>query len=236
MTASRGIRRWRWLLLGVAAVAVVAVAGPYVYIHLIEGGSPASLSATDAPATTAASAAGATGGGSLSGAWKVASGSQAGYRVKEVLFGQDNEAVGRTSAVSGQLTLQGTRVTAGSFSVDLTSVRSDQSRRDAQFQQRIMATATFPTATFALTAPIELRSIPADGSSVTAKASGNLTLHGTTKPVTVDVTARHSGGTIRVSGQIPVTFADWGIPNPSFGPITTEDHGQIEFLLVLSHA
>jgi hypothetical protein len=33
-----------------------------------------------------------------------------------------------------------------------------------------------------------------------------------------------------------VTFADWNIPNPSFGPASTEDHGLIEFLLVLARA
>jgi polyisoprenoid-binding protein YceI len=127
-------------------------------------------------------------------------------------------------------------VTAARFTVDLTSVQSDESRRDQQFQGRIMDTATYPTATFELGAPVQLGSVPADGVSVTAKASGNLTLHGTTRPVSFDVTAQRSGGTIRASGQIPVTFADHGIPNPSFGPVTTQDHGQVEFLLALSHA
>jgi hypothetical protein len=61
-------------------------------------------------------------------------------------------------------------------------------------------------------------------------------MHGTTRLVTVDLTAQRSGAEIRVSGQIPVTFADWNIPNPSFGPVTTEDNGQIEFLLVFARA
>jgi len=39
---------------------------------------------------------------------------------------------------------------------------------------------------------------------------------------------------VKVAGTIPVTFADYDIPNPSFGPASTEDHGEIEFLLVLS--
>jgi polyisoprenoid-binding protein YceI len=166
----------------------------------------------------------------------VTSGSQAGYRVKEVLFGQDAEAVGRTSAVTGQITVDGTRVTAGDFSVDLTTVQSDESRRDNQFQGRIMDTATYPTATFKLAQPIELSSLPADGATISAKAQGQLTLHGTTRQVTVDVSAQRSAGSIRLSGQIPVTFADWNIPNPSFGPASTEDHGLIEFLLVLARA
>jgi polyisoprenoid-binding protein YceI len=235
--SSRG-RRWRWAVTGVAVVAVLAVAGPFVYIDFIKDDAPAPLTAaTTAPSTPATTVAGQSSADAVTaGTYSVASGSQAGYRVKEVLFGQDTEAVGRTSAVSGQITVAGTRVTAGNFTVDLRTVQSDEDRRDNQFQTRIMDTATYPTATFKLAQPIELASLPADGATITAKALGQLTLRGTTREVTVDVSAQRSGGSIRLSGQIPVTFADWNIPNPSFGPASTEDHGLIEFLLVLARA
>jgi polyisoprenoid-binding protein YceI len=235
--SSRG-SRWRWTVAGVVAVAVLAVAGPFVYINFIKSDAPAPLTAaTTAPTTPATTQAGQSASdGSIAGTYSVTSGSQAGYRVKEVLFGQDAEAVGRTSAVTGQTTVDGPPVTPGDFSVDLTTVQSDESRRDNQFQGRIMDTATYPTATFKLAQPIELSSLPADGATISAKAQGQLTLHGTTRQVTVDVSAQRSAGSIRLSGQIPVTFADWNIPNPSFGPASTEDHGLIEFLLVLARA
>jgi len=41
----------------------------------------------------------------------------AGYRVKEVLLGQNNIAVGRTSHIKGDLTIKGTTVTAAAFTV-----------------------------------------------------------------------------------------------------------------------
>ena len=237
MTGSKRASRWRWVMTGVAAVAVVAAAGPFIYIHLVEGEAPTPLAVAATPSTTqTAGSAGTSSAASLSGPWKLTSGSQAGYRVKEVLLGQAAEAVGRTSDVTGQMTVQGTEVTSASFSVDLTTVQSDKSQRDGQFQGRIMETSTYPTAMFTLTSPVALESIPADGARVTVKASGKLTLHGTTRLVTVDLTARRSGAAIRVSGQIPVRFADWDIPNPNFGPVTTEDNGQIEFLLVFAHA
>ncbi|MCA1843241.1 MAG: YceI family protein [Actinobacteria bacterium] len=93
--------------------------------------------------------------------------------------------------------------------------------------------SAFPTATFELTQPIELGSLPASGQQVTVRATGDLTLHGATKRVTVPLQAQRSGAGIRVAGSIPVVFAEWGIPDPSFGPAQTEDHGQIELLLVL---
>jgi polyisoprenoid-binding protein YceI len=175
-------------------------------------------------------------GASLDGTWNVDSGSQAGYRVKEVLFGQSTEAVGRTTAVTGQVTVSSRQVESGSFTVDLTKVTSDEDRRDSQFQGRIMDTAASPTATFKLLQPITLEQLPADGETVTTTAQGELTLHGTTKQVTVEVTAQRNGDGFEVSGSIPVTFADYDIPNPSFGAVTTEDNGEIEFLLTFARA
>jgi polyisoprenoid-binding protein YceI len=217
----------------VVAAAVLAVAlavgAPYAYIHLIEGKAPARLDVATQPTSGAAASDSAS--GSLDGTWTVGSGSQAGYRVNEVLFGQSSQAVGRTSAVAGQLILAGTQVRSGSFSVDLSKVSSDKRQRDAQFQGRIMDTASHPTATFKLVQPVALGPIPASGATIKATANGQLTLRGITRPVTVVVTARRNGDGFQVSGLIPVTFSDWSIPNPSFGPVTTDDHGQIEFLL-----
>jgi len=214
---------------------LLGVGGPYVYIHLIEGPPPARLSvsappaATPAPATTGPSTA-------LAGTYRVGTGSLAGYRVGEVLFGQSATAVGRTSAVSGTMTIAGTTVTAATFTVDLTTVKSDRSQRDGQFRGRIMDTSTYPTATFTLTAPIALGSLPPDGATVTQNATGSLALHGVTKTVTFPVTGKRSGATISVSGSIPIVFADFHIDNPSGGPATTQDHGTMEFLLNLTHA
>jgi len=157
-----------------------------------------------------------------------------GYRVKEVLFGQSTEGVGRTNAVTGSLSIAGSTVEKGDFTVDMTTVKSDSGNRDNQFQGRIMDTSKFPTSTFALTQPIDLGSVPAEGQTVTASATGDLTLHGATKPVTFDVQAQLKDGKIEVNGTIPIVFADYGIPNPSFGPASTEDNGVLEFLLVFT--
>jgi polyisoprenoid-binding protein YceI len=212
---------------GIVLAVVLAVGGPFVYLNYLKGDAPERL--VVATATTGGGTA-AT-GGSLDGTWTVGGGSEAGYRVKEVLLGQDNEAVGRTTAVTGELTVSG-----GSFTVDLTQVTSDEDRRDSQFQGRIMDTAASPTATFKLLQPITLEELPADGETVTATAQGELTLHGTTKQVTVEVTAQRSGDSFEVSGSIPVAFADYDIPNPSFGAVTTEDNGEIEFLITFDRA
>jgi len=117
----------------------------------------------------------------------------------------------------------------------MNTVTSDQSQRDDQFRGRIMDTTDFPTATFALTEPISLGSVPGVGATVSETVTGKLTLHGTTKTVTFQLQARRTASTIAVSGSIPIVFADYGVNNPSGGPATTSDRGTLEFLINLSH-
>jgi polyisoprenoid-binding protein YceI len=243
-------RRWkRAVVAAVVVVLVLVVGGPYVYFHFIQSKAPVplSLSSAGTPSTGGSGAAGgsatttaacATTGTApaVDGTWKAGCDSTAGYRVKETLFGQSATAVGRTTAVTGTMTISGSTVSAASFSVDLTKVTSDQSQRDGQFQGRIMETGQFPTATFRLTSPIKLAAVPAAGTPVSAKATGELMLHGTKRSVTFDVKAQRAGATIQVNGSIPVTFADWGINNPSGGPATTGNTGTLEFLLVFTKA
>ena len=242
MSSHRRRRRsWlRWVLVAAAAVVVLAVGVPFVYIHFIEGPAPAPLGLSGTASPSAASGTGGSGQGTdtpLVGTWAVAAGSRAGYRVNEVLAGQNNVAVGRTGSIAGHLVIRNTTVTAGAFTVKMATIHSDQSQRDAQFDGRIMDVATYPTGTFTLTRGISLAPVPATGTIMAYHASGNLTLHGRTRPVTFSLKAQRTSTQIRVSGSIPITFADWDIPNPSFaGFVTTQDHGVLEFLLVLNRA
>jgi polyisoprenoid-binding protein YceI len=223
--------RLRVMIGAAVAVVVVAVVGPFVYIHFVEGKAPPKL--TLAPVTSADQASAVA--VPLDGTWTVASGSQAGYRVGEVLFGQNNTAVGRTSDLKGSIEIKGATVTSGSFTADMTTVHSDQSQRDGQFRTRIMDTSQYPTATFTLTKSIELGTPPASGVTKSVDAVGSLTLRGIARPVTIPLTVEHVGTTMEVLGNLNLVFADWKIPNPSFaGTVTTQDHGTLEFLLRLT--
>jgi polyisoprenoid-binding protein YceI len=233
-------RHWlRWLIGGIAVLAVLAVAGPFLYIHFFNGSAPAALSLSPSGSTSAsASASAATAAsGPMAGSWTVGSGSVVGYRVNEVLLGQNATAVGRSSSVTGHLTIAGSTATAASFSVPMDTIHSDKSQRDGQFDGRIMDVAQYPTGTFTLTSPVDLAPLPAAGEVKTYTAHGQLTLHGTTRAVTVTLTAERTGSQIKVSGNIPVLFSDYNIQNPSFaGFVTTQDHGLLEFLLVFSRS
>ncbi len=229
-------RHWlRWLIGGIVVLAALAVAGPFLYIHFFNGSTPAAL--TLSPSGSSASAGSSASSSAMAGSWTVGSGSVVGYRVNEVLLGQNATAVGRSSSVTGHLTIAGSTATAASFSVPMDTIHSDKSQRDGQFDGRIMDVAQYPTATFTLTSPVDLAPLPAAGSVKTYTAHGKLTLHGTTRAVTVTLTAERTASGIKVAGQIPVLFSDYNIQNPSFaGFVTTQDHGLLEFLLVFTRS
>ena len=222
----------------VAVVAVALVAGPWVYINLVREPAPerlldeATTGTVATSDTTESSGAPATSLDDPSGTWQVTNTSQVGYRVDEVLFGQKVTAVGRTNAVTGSLVIDDGVVASGQFVVDMTTVKSDEPKRDAQFESRIMDVINYPTATFVLTSPITLASTSTTSSTMNT-ATGELTLRGTTKPVSVSVVSEVRDGRIMVTGEFTVIFSEWGIPNPSIPGISTEDFGLLEFQLVL---
>ena len=64
--------------------------------------------------------------GALDGTWAVSAGSVAGFRVPETAFGMSNDAVGRTTAVSGAVVISGDRVTSATFRIDLAALNGER--------------------------------------------------------------------------------------------------------------
>jgi polyisoprenoid-binding protein YceI len=227
------------LIVGIVVVYFAFIksdAPPPLTLNSVASTTPAVSAADNSTPTTTAAAASNASTSNLDGAWKITNASQVGYRVTEDLVGglANNVAVGRTNAVTGTVTVSGTKVTAAEATADLTKLTSDSSRRDGQVQDRILSTRTFPHATFKLSSPIELTSLPAVGAENKAKATGDLTIHGVTKRITIDVTYQLVSATeIRILGTVPIVWADYKIPSPTFaGVADVRDNGAMEFLIV----
>jgi polyisoprenoid-binding protein YceI len=248
------------LLVVLAAAIAAAVGAFYLFGRSTPGavslGSapPAASSATAAadaasptPADTTDGGAGATAGrstsgGSFDGTWSVDpsigsfsdfTSSFVGYRVQEELANVGAAtAVGRTPNVTGTLEMDGTTITGTRITADLTTLQSDNSMRDGQLGRQALETDTYPTATFVLTQPIELGSLPAEGATISVTAIGDLTLHGTTRSVSIPLEGRRSSGVVTVVGQLPIAFADYGIESPrSMMVLSVDDHGVMELQL-----
>lgn len=223
----------KWVVVALAATAAVLIGGPWIFITFFDGSTPGRLHLPPASGVPA----GPLQPGPVTGTWVAVAGSTAGYRVHEVLFGTSHTAVGRTSEVSGGMVISGTEVTAADFTVEMSSVHSDQAARDYQFRNGIMDTAEYPTATFHLTAPIRFGAVPDVGRVITERATGNLTLRGVTRQMTFTLSAeRLSATAIDVNAEIPISFPEFGIPNPTLAAgyvARVADNGTLEVLLDL---
>lgn len=222
------------VLIAAAVVVVAVVGGPWVYINVIKDDAPEALTLDTVPSTIGA-ASDTTVVASVSdvdGEWVATSESVVGYRVREILFGQSTEGVGRTNSVTGSLVVSESVVTTASFTVEMATLVSDSDRRDRQVAGRILDVSRYPTSTFELLEPITLTTESLNGSELAVTAKGTLTLRGVSKDVSVPLVAQLVDGTISVNGTIEIVFADWGIPDPSVSAISVEDRGLLEFLIV----
>jgi polyisoprenoid-binding protein YceI len=256
-TTSAGTPMSTWLKRGViAAVVLVAlVYGAIFFYANVLNNSPDALDTddladalvttvveTEETATTDAAVPGTVAPAEPSeavegfdGIWTPTTASEFGYRVDEILGGINVTAVGRSNEIEGSLTIDGTTASVQA-TVEVANIESDDSRRNNAFRTTVMDAENFPTASFGTTEPIEFGNIPADGEQVTATATGELTLKGVTLPVTVEVTAQAAAGSIGVLGNIPITFTDYGIDNPSNPAVSLEDDGIVEFVLVFQRS
>ena len=221
------------LLLGAIGVAIV-------YFFAFPSSAPGKLSLASTSSPTASTSASASPATASAGSWTVTSGSQAGYRVRETLafVGAPSDAVGRTSSVHGTVTINGSgtsySVSAASLTVDVNTLTSDRSMRDQRIHSMGLQSDRYPTAAFTLGSPITLPADAANGQVFTASATGQLTIHGVTKTVTIPIQARLTGAQIQLAGSITFPFSEFGMTPPSIGGfVSVQDNATMEFAVNL---
>ena len=82
------------------------------------------------------------------------------------------------------MSIEGTAVTAVNVEVDTTKLKSSSRLRDGRIKTLGLETVKFPKASFTLTNPVAVPGSLTPGVATTFDATGELTLHGVTKPVT----------------------------------------------------
>ena len=196
-----------------------AIAAVAVVLTVACGGAAAGPSATPAESPTATSS--ATAALATGSAWTVTNASTATVKVREQLVGVSlpSDAVLTARGANGTFALNndGTFTPESKIVFDLTTLSSDQRDRDNFVKQDTLATRQFPTATFVPTKVIGLTlPLPASG-TFTFTMAGKMTIHGTTKEVTFDVTAKRDGSNLTATATNNPTwkFADFGMRAPS---------------------
>ena len=221
----------------VAGLLTMGAAGVGVaYLVVFAGSSPQELALSSPTPTVSNSSTASASAGIGAGTWAVSSGSMAGYRVREQLasLSAPSDAVGRTSSISGSVTISqsGTTYTvaAATITVNVNTLTSDRSMRDQRIHQMGLESDRYPTATFVLTTPITLPAEATSGQAVNVSATGQLTIHGVSQTVTIPMQARLNGTQVEIAGSITFPFSQFGMTPPSIGGfVTVQDNATMEF-------
>ena len=242
------------VLIGVVGAIVLVAAGGIWWFLRDDAPAEVSLAAAVESVAGADSGGDATASGStgavngIEGSWVVdtetgefdyesATGTFAGFRIEEELASiGSTTAVGRTGDVTGSITIEGTTLTAASFEVDMTTITTNESRRDDRVQEAL-ETAANPTGSFTLTDPVALGDGAASGEPVAVTAVGDLTTHGGTRQVAIPLEAQLVDDTVVVTGSLDITFSDFDVDVPdSQVVVSVKDHGVMEVQLLLTRA
>jgi polyisoprenoid-binding protein YceI len=234
-------RLWKWLAGGLVVVVGLAFAGWYFFLK----SDPEPRAAIqETPVVTESTAAGQAAGGP-DGTWAVQPDTCAlpdcfvGYRVTEKLFANisESEATGRTDNVDATMTIDGTTITDVTVTADLRELTSDNSFRDGRLRSSGIESDQFPEAKFVMTEPIPLSAVPTAGETITTEATGDFTLHGVTKRVTIALEGRWDGRQVQVVGNMPIVFSDYGITAPTAPAVASvDDNGEMELQLFFNPA
>jgi polyisoprenoid-binding protein YceI len=185
------------------------------------GGAAPSTTATPTIAATPTTAASAGPTTATAGAWSVGAASKATVRVREQLVGVNlpSDAVLVATGATGTFVLadDGTFSSDSKITFDLTTLASDQRNRDDFVKMDTLQTRQFPKAEFVPTKTSGLTlPMPTNG-EFAFKLTGQMTIHGKTKDVTFDVSAKRTGNDLTATATATPTwkFGDFGMTAPS---------------------
>jgi polyisoprenoid-binding protein YceI len=232
-------RRRRGPLIAAGIVVVLVAAVVAIYLAFFRGSSEQRLTLTPSEDTTPSGE--QVTADTATGRWAAAAGSEAGYRVREKLsrLPAKSDAVGRTTAVAGGMTvaLDDGRLVARDLrvEVDVSKLQSDESRRDNRIRTDGLETDRFPTATFVSTGEVAVPADATSGKAFNADVTGDLTIHGVTRRVTIPVEGRLDAGGLQVVGSYKFPMAMFGIDHPNVGGVVTVDpDATLEFKIVMT--
>jgi polyisoprenoid-binding protein YceI len=211
---------WGKIALGLAALAFIAIVAGGFYIF----GGPRSSTSTSG--SSGGSAAQLTPTANETVYTLNSSGAEASFTIDEVLFGNPNTVLGKTSQVSGEILINKqdpSKTRVGQIKVDLSTLVTDNDLRNNTIQNRILETGDSSNqfATFDEKSIDGLPSSIALGQTVSFKMTGDLTIHGVTKSATFDVTATlQSANVLKGEAQTTVKYADFNIHIPDVPSVT----------------
>jgi polyisoprenoid-binding protein YceI len=154
--------------------------------------------------------------------------SQASYTVEEEFFSGAVSrlgkqlgfftTVGATNEIDGQITLNLSggkpEVVGGEFAVDISSLTSDDRRRDQRIREQFLQSGIYPEARFTVTGVEHLPDNYQPGQQASFRLLGDMTIREVTQPVAFDVTAVLDGDTLTGTASTELLMTDFGFDPP----------------------
>ncbi len=178
----------------------------------------------------------------LTGTWRVdtsrafdraaGTGTFVGYRVEEELVSIGaSMAVGRTSDVVGEVVIDGTHVPQARVRADLTTLQSDDSRRDNRVRSMLGPAAHAEFVLDDVIAPVDT---PLLGEVIEIRVAGMLTIRDVTHPVTVSLEAVLTERALVVTGSTQIELEEFEVfVPPAASVLSASDVATLEWQLYL---
>ncbi|MEO7190214.1 MAG: YceI family protein [Vicinamibacterales bacterium] len=160
----------------------------------------------------------------------ITTGTTARYKVREQLAGISfpSDAVGTTDSVTGTIVVNpdgSIDVAKSKMTVDLRTIKSDQSMRDGYVERNTLETTKFPTMEFVPKRAVGLPSPLPSGMMAQAgfQLIGDMTLHGETAEVTWNVVATFGNDAVAGRATTMFPFATFKMAKPSLARLLSVD-------------
>jgi polyisoprenoid-binding protein YceI len=119
----------------------------------------------------------------------------------------------------------------GRIVVPAAAMRTGNRRLDSRMRGRILETARYPEIVFDLTRFTGDLSRLRPGENFTAQIAGNLTVHGRAAAVQLPVDVYVFADHVEVAGSFPLNWKDYGMRDPSVGPVRVKEPMFVDFKL-----
>lgn len=119
----------------------------------------------------------------------------------------------------------------GVIEVPVESMKTGISKRDRIMREDALEAASYPLIRFEAAGLEPASRLLPEGQSFPLKVTGDLTIHGVTRRVSVPVEVARSGGEVSLEGSFPVLLQDYDITPPSFLFFRVKDEVRVSFHL-----
>lgn len=161
--------------------------------------------------------------------------SSAKYVVEETLSGLPATAVGVTTDVTGEIYLTADGLYDGAeskFMVDLSTLKTDESRRDNFVRDNVLQTRQFQFAEFVIESVDGFPAGYVEGDEASLTLAGTMTIRDVSLPMTFTVLARQAADTLTATADTQFLMSDFGIDPPQVTIAKAKDGVVLQVVLI----